>query len=403
MYYGWRIVGGTFIAQLFVVGFYSYAISLLTPHLQAEFDVSLEQVMYGMTIGTLAGLVLSPVAGALVDRLSVRLLMAVGSGLFGGGILLMARSETIIQYVWVFGITMALANCFANTIPSLAVVSRWFAANRGRALGVAAIGTSVGGVLLPALVEYWLARAGWRGTLDYLALSIFCIMLPATALLIRNRPSDVGLPDPGDNEATENAGVEFGGARDILASFRFWCLGLSLGVTFAAYSGVLANLAPYTLSSGLPEGAASSLILAVAVSGLIGKLVFGAVADRFNLKHALWVAQLLAFSAYILFSQEGGYAMVLAAGVCMGLAAGGLLPVWGSLLAKIFGLERYGMAMGLMSPVVTLCVMPTFVVIGRLVDSTGSFEQPLLLCSAATAVAAAGLLFLRVESPVHSA
>jgi len=400
MYYGWRVVAGTFTAQMFVVGFFSYAVSLFTPFLREDFGVSLEQVMYGMTIGTLAGLVLSPVAGALVDRVSVRWLMAAGSALFGLGLLLMARSETIWHYVWIFGITMAVANCFANTIPSMAVVSRWFTANRGRALGVAAIGTSVGGMLLPALVEHWLSGHGWRTTFDYLAATVLLVMLPASVLLVRGRPEDVGLaPEPDLSQATRSPDVQHR-VRDVLGSSAFWTLGGSLGLTMAAYAAVLANLAPYALAAGATESRASGLILAVAVCGLIGKLVFGAVADRFNLKHGLWAAQSLAVIAFLLFAQQSGYAVMLLGACSMGFAAGGLLPVWGAILAKIFGLRSYGLAMGLISPLVTVCILPSFVVLGRLVDTTGGFRLPMLLFAGITAVAAVILLALRMDSAV---
>lgn len=397
MYYGWRVVAGTFISQMFFVGYFSYATSLLTPYLRAEFDVSLEQVMYGMTIATLAGLLFSPVAGALVDRMSVRFLMALGSIIFGVGLLLMARSESIVAYVWLFGLTMALGNVLANTIPAMAVVSRWFRSNRGRALGIAAIGTSVGGALIPALVSAWLEAFGWRMTLDYMAICVLLLMLPATVILIRGRPEDVGLSSESSGDGTEHTADEGVSTRQIVANPDFWSMGISLGLTMAAYSAVLANLAPYAVASGHSAAAGSGLIMAVAIMGLIGKLIFGAGADRFNLKFGLWAAQGLAVTAFALFAALPGYPLMLVAACCMGLAAGGLLPVWGAMLAKIFGLRSYGLAMGLMTPLVTLCVMPSFILVGRLVDASGTFQLPMLLLAGANVLAAACLLPLRLR------
>ncbi len=63
MFYGWRVVAGAFIAQLFVVGFYTYAASLLVGPVKDAFGVSLEQVMYSLAAATIAGLVVQPVAG----------------------------------------------------------------------------------------------------------------------------------------------------------------------------------------------------------------------------------------------------------------------------------------------------------------------------------------------------
>ncbi len=56
MFYGWRIVGGGFFSQAFVVGFFTYAVSLLTQPVQESFDVGVEMVMYSLTCGTFIGL-----------------------------------------------------------------------------------------------------------------------------------------------------------------------------------------------------------------------------------------------------------------------------------------------------------------------------------------------------------
>ena len=95
---------------MFVVGFFTYAVSLLVAPVKAEFDVSLEQVMYSLTFGTFSGLVLMPLAGALVDRVAVRWLMATGALLFGLGLFGMSRSTSILQYIIIFGLTMSVAN-----------------------------------------------------------------------------------------------------------------------------------------------------------------------------------------------------------------------------------------------------------------------------------------------------
>ena len=43
MFYGWRIVGGGFLSQAFVIGFFTYAVSLLTQPVQETFGVGVER------------------------------------------------------------------------------------------------------------------------------------------------------------------------------------------------------------------------------------------------------------------------------------------------------------------------------------------------------------------------
>ena len=108
MFFGWYVVAGTFVAQMVVVGFFTYSVSLLVPLVREEFGVSLEQVMYSLTAGTFMGMVLMPLAGMMLDRDPVRWIMAGGTLLFAGGLWTLASTSSITQFILVFGVTMAL-------------------------------------------------------------------------------------------------------------------------------------------------------------------------------------------------------------------------------------------------------------------------------------------------------
>lgn len=398
MFYGWRVVGGAFVAQMFVIGFFTYAVSLLVAPVRDEFGASLEQVMYGLTAGTFIGLVLMPMAGVLVDRLPVRWLMTGGTLCYALGIFGLSHSSSIGQYIVLFGSTMALANAFAGPLCSSAVISRWFTLSRGKALGIAAIGTSVGGVVVPALLSWWLAQDSWRSALEQFALLILAVMLPIVFLTVRGKPSDVGMaPEPdGQDSVPEDAQL---GVGDIARNPRFWYIGLSLGILFSGYTAVLSNITPYATNLGRSAEQASSLIMAIAISGFIGKLLFGAAADKFSLRSGLWAAQALVLAGFLLLALEPGFAGMLLATLSLGLAAGGMLPVWGAMMAQAFGLASYGRAMGLMGPLITLCVMPGFAFVGKLHDISGSYTLSLLIFSGLTLLAACLLLPLRLDQP----
>ena len=398
MFYGWRVVAGAFLAQLFVVGFFTYAVSLLVGPVREEFGVSLEQVMYSMTLATLLGLVLSPLAGVLIDRMPVRWLMATGGSIYGAGLYALSYADSIMSYILIFGVTVSIANAFSGSVCASAVIARWFTVNRGKAMGIAAIGTSVGGVLVPALLSAWLATGGWRGALQYFAVAILLVMLPAIILLVRGRPADVGLePEPSGSDASHGATDErVLQLPDILRNPAFWSIGLSLGLLFAAYTAILSNLTPYATGHGLSAEQASTLIMVVAIGGLAGKILFGILADSIALRTGLWIGEGLVVIAFLILAQLPGYPVMLFACAVLGLAQGGMLPVWGAMMAQAFGLASYGRAMGLMGPIITLCVMPSFPLVGRLYDASGGYVSSLYLFSGVALVAALLLLPLRL-------
>lgn len=374
MFFGWNIVGGTFVAQLFVVGFFTYAVSLLVAPVQAEFGVGLQEVMYSLSAGTLFGLIAMPLGGILVDRYSTRWVMAFGSIIFAVGIYGLSITTSITQYVALFGLSMALANAMVGALPSTTTISRWFTKSRGRALGISALGTSFGGMLVPLLLAYGIAQYGWRGALEYLAYSILLIVLPIVVLTIRGTPAEAGLEIEDAGEQT-SAGDAIGAltTKDILGSSAYWLIGVPLSLLFSVYTSMLANVTPYATALGHSTAKAGQLITVVAVGGIVGKIVFGYAADKMNLKLGLWLAMTLVAMGFVILSLEPSYALMVVAAALLGLAAGGQLPVWGAMMARAFGLVSYGRAMGLMSPLISLIVMPGFIVAGKVVDMTGNY------------------------------
>lgn len=401
MFYGWRVVSGGFVAQLFTLGFFAYSASLLVAPVRAEFGTSLEQVLYSLSAGTFLGMLITPIAGIMIDRYPVRLLMVVGTLIFSGGLWAIAQSTSITQYIVFFGLTMALANAFGGSMSASTVISRWFTVSRGRALGVAALGTSVGGIIIPKLISSQLEEFGWRGALENLSLWSLLIMLPVVVLTIRGKPSDVGLAAEANNSAPEpSAHMDKPvSIKEILTNPSYWYLGLSLGILFSAYSAVLANLSPYAINLGQTESKAASLIMTIAIAGIIGKLAFGFAADKFSLKIGLGIAQCLIIVGLLILSLEKtSYTYMVIASATMGLAAGGMLPTWGAMTVHIFGLANYGKAMGLISPLITLCILPGYTLIGRLYDSSGSYSSALVLFAGAMVVAILLLIPLKLRA-----
>jgi MFS family permease len=189
---------------------------------------------------------------------------------------------------------------------------------------------------------------------------------------------------------------------NLLRDGNFWFLAFSLGLLFSAYSAVLANINPYVTGAGFSSQQASSAIMLLAFSGLVGKLLFGMMADRIDLKVGLWLAQGLALAGCALLAIQPGYAVIMLAATVLGLAAGGMLPVWGALVAQLFGRASYGRAMGGMGPIITLSVLPGYTVTGILFDRTGDYSLSLWIFCAVIAASAVLLSLIKLPAPAHA-
>jgi len=401
VFYGWWIVGSVFVVQLFVVGFYSYGYPLVIVPVKEEFGASDKQIGLVMTLGTVVGLATPPLIGPLVDRWSARGLMLVGTGCLVVGLWTLSWTRNIHQFVLAFALLMGTANVLLGPMTGSTLVSRWFTTSRGRALGIAATGTSIGGMLLPRLIDVSLTSWGWRSTLQGLAAAGLVVLLPLLVFVLRDRPSQMGLepegaPPPSESELAADHEEEVWSTGRILRSRSFWLIGGCLGLLFMSYMTVLSILGLYVRGLGLDVSLVTTLVTWIALFGFVGKIVFGYAADRIGLRPGLWMALALAGSGIALLSLEPDPFWIQIAAILMGFAAGGMLPVWGAMVAVAFGMQSYGRVMGLMTSLIGGLMMPGFVIAGAISDATGRFVLALWIFSGLIALSALMLLGLRL-------
>ncbi len=383
MFYGWWIVASVFTAQLFVVGFFTYAYPFVVVPVKEEFQASTTEINFAMMASSMVALVLPPLIGPLADRWSARKLMMIGASMLAVALWALSLTQGIAQFVAVFALLIAGANVLLGPITGQAIVSRWFTTTRGRALGITATGTSIGGLVLPGLVTEWMELWGWRGSLQALGVAVAVCTIPLLVLALRDHPADKGLEPEGSNDPEALAAMQAGAdgrvwtTLEIVKSRPYWLIGICLGLLFMAYTALLSNLGLYVDGVGLDASSGRTLVWLIALCGLIGKITLGAASDRIGLRLGLWIALGLAACGIGILSTEPAYPAMIAAACLLGLAAGGMLPVWAGMIAAAFGTASFGRAMGLVSPVIGVLVMPGFMIAGWSADTTGSYAPAL--------------------------
>lgn len=400
MFYGWRIVSGSVLANFLTSGFFTYAFSLLIISLREEFNASLQSVMYANMSAALFGLIFIPIGGVLVDRFSARWIMSGGGIATAVGLWYTSHASSIIEFNIAFGLTAGIAMALLGPVITSAVISRWFTSNLGKALGISAMGTSLGGILMPIIVAYSLTFGSWREAVICVALLSGLMISPLVYSLIRGKPSDVNLePELNIHIDSSTAGRESSilAIKQIVFHSSYWYLGLSLGLLIGTFTAIVANIGPFIVQAGGTPAQASMFILIMSVAGICGKFLFGVMADKINLKYGLWISQLLLIVALQLLSLDPNIVVLTMASICMGLTTGSLLPVWGSIMARLYGVSNYGRGMGAMTPLVSVLAMMGFPLIGVLYGFNESYQLPFTVFSGITVLSAIMLLPLKLD------
>jgi MFS family permease len=159
----------------------------------------------------------------------------------------------------------------------------------------------------------------------------------------------------------------------------FWPIVLPTGFCLALSVTLLTNLVPLAIDGGVEPRSAAYLASLVALSALVGKVGFGFIADIASQRSMVWVPSSLACCACLLLLGDAGYARLVGAALLLGFAFGSATPAWGALVGANFGRSGFSLAMGLMTPVVSVLLATCVPFAAWVHDRTGSYDSAWLV------------------------
>lgn len=231
---------------------------------QLHLDAAQKGLMVALPV--LAGALLRPVNGLLVDRLGPKRTGMVGQIIVIVG-LLTAWTLGIHSFPQVLALGLVLGVAGSSFAVALPLASRWYPPEyQGVALGIAGAGNS--GTVLSALFAPSLAIAfGWTNVLG-LAVIPLAIALTVYLICARDAPNQ----PPPKTFAEYLAVLRIGDA---------WWFMFFYGVTFGGFSGLASSLTIYfNAEYGLSPVTAGYFTAACVFAGSFMRPVGGAVADR---------------------------------------------------------------------------------------------------------------------------
>lgn len=349
----------------------------------------------------LAGL-MAPFVGILIDRVGPRLLVIAGCAMLAALYVAYANIQSI-THVYLIHVGFAAVLVAAGLNVAVIMVSQWFVAKRGTAIGITLVGTSLGGVFIPQAVVALIGEHGWRESFLWLAVVPVAMML-LVALVVRapraDGPQPLGAGQVVDGSraglAAASAALPDIGYAQALRTRTFWVLALVAMCTFYSIMAVSANLFLHMRDMGFSLQEAGNALGVMFGLGMVGKFVFGFLADLFRPKAVFLVnLAIMAAGAILLATVNPGlvwYALVL-----FGLGWGGLYTMIQLLAVNAFGLSAAGKILG----TVTMCDAITAGLgiwfTALMYDRFGSYQLAFGIMCALVLAAFAAAVFVRNE------
>jgi len=395
-YYGWVIVAIGLLLLMIPVGLMN-AFGLFVIPVSKAFNLSRANMNTGIILLHLGTAAAAPFVGRMLDLYPARRILVAGAILFSASMIGLGLSTNIWLSAFLIAVPLALGIAGSGTLTAPALVTRWFAANRGRAMAIAMMGMSLGSVVIVPLFGVLIDTFGWRQCLVIVGCGLAVIFL-AIIPLARERPGpDDHEPKPSGEppaaEAASPAPVQETPLKtsQLLRRPQFWTMALSTALALAALQTIIISLVPLAQENGLSVNQSASLVSVVGALAFAGKVLLawlGERVDRVLLLTGVFVLVALT-SVALLF--EHSYVALLGCSVLVGLASGTVTPAFLALLADRFGAASFGTANGTATLVMAVTSATTIRLGGEIYDRTGNYEA-MFLAFVATALIAAVLM-----------
>ncbi|EXJ73353.1 uncharacterized protein A1O5_03113 [Cladophialophora psammophila CBS 110553] len=296
--------------------------------------------------------------GRVYDNYGPRILLLLGTFLHVFGLMMASISHKYYQFLLSQGVCSALG---ASMIfyPSMSCVVTWFFRRRSLALGIAATGSSIGGVIFPVMVEKLIPEVGFGWTMRICAFLILGLMVLGNLTLVSRIPPMARPVKPMD---FVKPFMEGNFALLALGSFLTF-LGLFLPFTFI----ILAARA-----RGVPNSLAKYLVAILNAASTFGRTIPPFFADRLGRFTVFLSMSLLSFLIILcLWVPSSGTAATVVFCAIFGFSSGATASILPSCVAQISHISQIGVRTGCLFSVVAVAVLIGSPIGGQLISNDG--------------------------------
>jgi sugar phosphate permease len=360
-----KVTATGFLSLFSIVGFMFYGLPFFFDFWVNDFGWSRATVTSGPIFGKIIiGPLFGFLAGWFIDRFGPKKLMIFGIMICGFSVIGLSRMTTLFDFYTLY-MLMALGYMCGGPLPNQVLISRWFSTSRGKAMGIAYLGIGIGGMLVPQIAKWLNMQFDWRSSLTILGALMLVISLPM-ALFVKENPKGYSRKTQ-KNELKVPFGL-------ILKNGYFYLLAVGSMCSIGAVAGISQNLKLFfSLDLKYSQGEAANVISLVLAASLLGRLLMGWLADRYNKKYVMILIYSLVSTSILLlfFASTPGVIYVFA--FIFGIGLGGDYMIIPLMAAELFGLNVMGRVMGLIITVDGLGEALGPVVAGSIRDHSGSY------------------------------
>lgn len=291
IHYGWAVVAVTFLTMLVTAGAVGAPGVFIEP-LEKEFGWRRDEISAALAIRFLLFGLMGPFAAAFMNRFGIRRVVVVALSLIAVALTLSLWMSELWQLVLLWGVVVGIGTGLMAMVLGATVAVRWFSERRGVVMGLLAASSASGQLVFLPLLAQLSETVGWRS-----ALGLVCGVLIFTALAVlavmRERPSDVGLPVYGEREVRSPPANPGGLGEALWAPIAilfeamrvpvFWVLFGTFFICGASTAGLIqTHFIPFCGDFGYTAVSAAGILAMMGIFDFFGTLGSGWLSDRYD-------------------------------------------------------------------------------------------------------------------------
>ncbi len=357
IHYGWIVAAVTFLTMLTMSAALGLPGAMMQP-LSKEFGWSTGQISSAMALRFALFGLMGPFAAVLMERYGLRAVMCIGLALVGSGMALVTFASQLWQLFIVWSLMLGIGTGMTAMVLGAVVASRWFVGRRGLVIGMLTASSATGQLAFLPLAAWMIQHWGWRSAVVPVFLGAILIAL-LCLLLVRNRPSDVGLLPYGQTASDAAAApvaalvamnwrTPFAILREASSNRTFWILAGTFFICGLSTNGLVqTHFISLCGDNGMGAVPAASVLGMMGAFDFVGTILSGWLSDRYdNRKLLFWYYGLRGLSLFWLpHSDFTFYGLGLFA-MFYGLDWVATVPPTVKLASAAFGPQKAGLIFG---------------------------------------------------------
>jgi MFS family permease len=410
IFYGWVILATTFLVMAVTGGGVYYAFGVFLKPMIDELAVSRGAGSVAFSISSICMAVSSPLIGVLVVRFGPRKVMVVGNVGLILSLMLMSQINQLWQLYLVFGILVGMSQSFSSFMPSMVIVNNWFVKRRALAMGITSCGVGVGTFVLAPLIRYLIEVVGWRMAWVFLGgVATFFSLIPVL-LFVRTKPEDMGQHPDGDQIVLEEKPALNSGRKAdhtpidwetkmALRTPALWLVAVFSFASLFTLNMISTHQVAHLEDIGMPPLIAAGALGLLAIVSAGGRLLGGALGDRFELRYVAAVVCVLQVAGLIIFINAKDLSLLYAYVIIYGPAYGAALVLTPAIVGAYFGRKNFPAIHGISSGLYQVIAATSPIIAGYIFDSVGSYRIPIIIATVFSAIGGVCVLIAKPPAP----